>query len=84
VTQHSKEELNLLVQTLLPLLIIGGLATFLISTSGGFPWYTLLGTSIGLAIIILSWAGRKTVFFAATLVLTAAVFTPLYNWSTIF
>ena len=84
MSQYSKEELNLIIQALVPLGIIGGLAIFLISTSGGFPWFTLLGTAIGLSIIILSWVGRKSSIFAASLLLGAAVFTPLYNWSIIF
>ena len=84
MSQYSKEELNLVFQALVPLSIIGGLATFLISNSGGFPWFTLLGTSIGLSIIILSWVGRKSSIFAASLLLGAVVLTPLYNWSTIF
>ena len=84
MSQYNKEELNMIIQALVPLGIIGGLATFLISTSGGFPWFTLLGTAIGLAIILLSWVGRKSSMFAASLVIVAAVFTPLCNWSTIF
>lgn len=84
VSQYSKEELDFIIQALVPLAIIGGLATFLITSSGGFPWYTLLGTSIGLSIIILSWVGRKYSIFAASLIMAAAIFTPLYNWSTIF
>ncbi|MDW0117782.1 hypothetical protein QTL97_12605 [Sporosarcina thermotolerans] len=84
MSQYSKEELKFVLQALLPLCIIGGLATFLISNSGGFPWFTLLGTAIGLSIIILSWVGRKYSIFAASLIIGAATFTPLYNWSTIF
>ena len=67
VSQYSKEELNFVIQALVPLAIIGGLATFLITNSGGFPWFTLLGTAIGLSIIILSWVGRKYSIFAASL-----------------
>ena len=84
MSQYSKEELDFIIQALVPLAIIGGLATFLITNSGGFPWYTLLGTAIGLSIIILSWVGRRYSIFAASLLIGAAIFTPLYNWSTIF
>ncbi|MCG7346175.1 hypothetical protein MHZ92_18865 [Sporosarcina sp. ACRSL] len=84
MSQYSKEELSLLFQALFPVCLIGGLAIFLISTSGGFPWYTLLGTAIGLSIIILSWVGRKSSIFAVSLLAVAAVFTPLYNFSAIF
>lgn len=84
VSQYNKEELNLMIQAFVPLILIGGLAIVLISSSGGFPWFTLLGTSIGLSIIILSWLGKKSSVFAACLLVGAVVFTPLYNWSTMF
>ena len=84
MSQYNKEELNLIIQALVPLCLVAGLAIFLISNSGGFPWFTLLGTSIGLSIIILSWVGRKSSIFAASLLIGAVVFTPLYNWSIIF
>ena len=84
MSQYNKEELNLVIQAFVPLIIIAGLAIFLISNSGGFPWFTLLGTSIGLSIIILSWLGKKSSIFAASLLIGALVFTPLYNWSMMF
>jgi hypothetical protein len=84
VSQYNKEELNLIIQAVIPLFFVAGLAIFLIYNSGGFPWFTLLGTSIGLSIIILSWIGKKSSAFAASLLIGAAAFTPLYSWSTIF
>ena len=84
MSQYSKEELNFMIQALIPLCLVAGLTIFLIYNSGGFPWFTLLGTSIGLSIIILSWIGRKSSIFAASLLMGAVVFTPLYNWSLIF
>ena len=84
MSQYNKEELNLMIQALAPLCLVAGLAIFLITNSGGFPWFTLLGISIGLSIIILSWVGRKSSVFAASLLMGAAIFTPLYNWSIIF
>ena len=65
MSQYNKEELNLVIQALVPLSLVAGLAIFLISNSGGFPWFTLLGTSIGLSIIILSWLGRKSLYFCS-------------------
>lgn len=84
VSQYNKEELNLVIQAFVPLILVAGLAIFLISNSGGFPLFTLLGVSIGLSIIILSWLGKKASVFAASLLITAVVYTPLYNWSTVF
>lgn len=84
MSQYNKEELNLVIQALVPLGIIGGLAIFLIASNGGFSWFTLLGTSIGLAIIILTWVGRKASVFVASLLIGAVILTPLYNSSLIF
>ena len=81
MSQYNKEELNLMIQTLVPFGIVSVLAIFLISNSGGFPWFTLLGTSIGLSIIILSWVGKKSIIIAASLLMGALLFTPFYNWS---
>ncbi len=36
VSQYSKEELKFIIQALLPILLIGGLATFLILIPDGF------------------------------------------------
>ena len=81
MSQYSKEELNVVIQTLIPFSIIAGFAIFLISNTGGFPWFTLLGTSIGLSIIILSLIGRKSIIVIASLLMGALIFTSFYNWS---
>lgn len=81
MSQYSKEELSVVIQTLVPFSIIALLAIFLISNSGGFPWFVLLGTSIGLSIIILSWVGKKSIIIAASLLMGALIFTSFYNWS---
>lgn len=77
MSQYNKEELNLVLQAVIPLFIVAGLVVFLISSSVGFAWFTLLGVSIGLSIIILTWIGKKSSFFVASLLLVALVYTPL-------
>ena len=77
MSQYNKEELNLVIQAVIPLFIVAGLVVFLISSSVGFAWFTLLGVSIGLSIIILTWIGKKSGFFVASLLLMALVYTPL-------
>ena len=83
MSQYSKEELSLVIQALLPLGLIGGLAILFISNSGGFSWFTLLGISIGLSIIIFTWIGKKSSVFIASLLIAALVLSPLYNLGTI-
>ena len=77
MSQYNKEELNLVIQAVIPLFIVAGLVIFLISSSVGFAWFTLFGVSIGLSIIIFTWIGKKSSFFVASLFLVALVYTPL-------
>lgn len=81
MSKYSKDELNVVIQTLVPFSIIAWFAIFLISNTGGFPWFTLLGTSIGLSIIIFTLLGRKSIIIVASLLMGALVFTSFYNWS---
>ena len=81
MSKYSKDELNVVIQTLVPFSLIAGFAIFLISNTGGFPWFTLLGTSIGLSIIIFALIGRKSIIIVASLLMGALVFTSFYNWS---
>ena len=79
VSQYNKEELSLVIQALFPLGLIGGLAIFLNTNFGGFPWYMLLGAAIGLSIIILTLVGKKASVVVASLLVGAAILTPIYN-----
>ena len=65
MSQYNKEELNLVIQAVIPLFIVAGLVIFLISSSGGFAWFMLLGVSFGLSIIILTWIGKKSSYFCS-------------------
>lgn len=84
MSQYNLEELKILNQVLFALFIVADFALFLYFTSNTFPWFALLGAGIGLAIIVLCWTGTKHMYFIASLLVSSAVFSLVYNWTTIF
>ncbi|WP_298473492.1 hypothetical protein [uncultured Psychrobacillus sp.] len=83
MTQYNLEELRLLNQVLFALFIVADFALFLFFYNSPFPWFALLGSGIGLAIIVLCWSGRKYIIFIASLLVFSALHTLVYNWSSI-
>ena len=82
MSQYNKEELSLVIQVLLPLCLVAAFGFILSFITGEFPWITLLGASVGLAVILLSWLGKKSFIFSVALIMAAAVCTPVFHWST--
>ncbi|TQR16440.1 hypothetical protein [Psychrobacillus soli] len=86
MSQYNLEELKMLNQVLFALFIAADFALFLFFQHNAytFPWFALLGAGIGLAIIVLCWTGKKHTYFIATLLVSTAVFSVIYNWQAIF
>ena len=84
MSQYNLEELNMLNQVLFALFIVADFALLLFFKNNTFPWFALLGSGIGLAIIVLCWTGKKYTYFIATLLVFTAVFSVIYNWQAIF
>ncbi|MFJ7972109.1 hypothetical protein [Psychrobacillus sp. NPDC096389] len=83
MTQYNLEELKMLNQVLFALFLVADFALFLFFTNNIFPWFALLGTGIGLAIIVLCWTEKKYTYFIATLLVFTAIFSIVYNWHSI-
>lgn len=77
MSQYYIEELKIMCQVFLPILLVGGLATFLIVFNDGYPWYTFIGTAIGLSIIIISWTEKKYAIFVTSLLMCAIIYSAL-------
>jgi hypothetical protein len=77
VSQYYIEEFKIISQVFLPILLIGGLATFLIVFNDGYPWYTFIGAAIGLSIIIVSWTEKKYAIFITSLLMCAIIYSAL-------
>ncbi|PZX03975.1 hypothetical protein C7437_105172 [Psychrobacillus insolitus] len=83
MTQYNLEEMKILNQMLLALFIVADFALFLFFTNNAFPWFALLGSGIGLSIIVLCWTGNKHTYFIASLLVFTALFSIVYNWQSI-
>ncbi|TQR21655.1 hypothetical protein [Psychrobacillus vulpis] len=83
MTQYNIEELKMFNQVFLALFLVADFALYLFFNNAVFPWFALLGSGIGLAIIVLCWTGKKHTYFIATLLVCTAVFSLVYNWHTI-
>ena len=84
MTQYNLEELKILNQVLLALFIVADFALGLFFFNNAFPWFALLGSGFGLAIIVLCWTGKKHLYFIVSLLVSSILFSLVYNWNTIF
>ncbi|MET0959786.1 MAG: hypothetical protein ABWX58_05625 [Psychrobacillus psychrotolerans] len=84
MTQYNLEELKLLNQVIFALFIVADLALGLFYYNNEFPWFALIGSSIGLAIIVLCWTGKKYIYFIAFLLVYTILFSLVYNWHALF
>ena len=84
VTQHAKEELSAVLQTLLSIFLMAIFAHVTFLTQSVFPWYSILGFGLGLAIVVYLWLGRKSKVFVSFLLLFTFVYSIAYNFAAIF
>ena len=80
MSQYDIEEFKIISQLFLPILLIGGLATFLIVFNDGYPWYTFIGAAIGLSIIIVSWTEKKYAIFITSMLMCAIIYSALSSF----
>lgn len=74
MTQYNREELSLILQVLAGITITMGFAFALSAYYSVVPAFVLIGSAVGLAIIIGCWAGMKHLAFMVTIILTSIVF----------
>ncbi|WP_342577619.1 hypothetical protein [Psychrobacillus sp. FSL K6-2843] len=81
VSAYNLAELKMLNQVLFALFIVADLALALFFYNSSFPWFALLGSGVGLAIIVLCWTGKKHGYFIGSLLVFTVLFSLVYNWS---
>lgn len=80
MTQYNIEELKMLNQVLFALFLVADFALLLHFTHVEFPWFALLGSGVGLSIIIVCWTEKKVTYFIGSLLVFTVVFSIIYNW----
>ena len=73
----------MLNQCMLALFIVADFAFFLFLYQTPYPWFALLGSGIGIAIIVLCWTGRKYTLFIASMLVFSIAHTLFYKWNEI-
>ncbi|PLR76225.1 hypothetical protein CU633_16975 [Bacillus sp. V3-13] len=84
MTEHNKSEIRMMNQILFAIVLTANFGFYLSLDHAQFPWFTYMGASLGLSIILLCWAGKKFVLFITALLVSTTVFLIVYNWSAIF
>lgn len=84
MSQHAREELSAVLQTLLSIFLMAIFAHVTYITQSVFPWYSIIGFGLGLAIVVYLWLGRKGQFFVSFLLLFTFVYSIAYNFAAIF
>lgn len=84
MSQYQREELRMINEVLLALFLIANYSLFLYLSNEEFPWYALVGASVGLSIIIYCWTETKYITFIITLMICTIAYSVIYNWGTIF
>ncbi|TQR16560.1 hypothetical protein [Psychrobacillus soli] len=82
--QYVREELQLLFQVFLGLFLVFGFSCFLRATTEQFPWLSLIGSAIGLTIILFFLSGKKYRAFLISLLVFSIIMSVIFNWYSIF
>ncbi|MFJ8065711.1 hypothetical protein ACIQYS_13855 [Psychrobacillus sp. NPDC096426] len=61
--QYGREELQLLFQVHLGLFLVFGFSCYLLIAYEQFPWLSLIGSAVGVAIIVFFYRGKSTAPF---------------------
>lgn len=84
MTDYNREELSNIIQVLAGIFLIFGTATSILSFIGSVPGFALLGTAVGLAIIVGCWVGERHVHFMSSMILTSFVLAIYFNFGALF
>ena len=82
--QYVREELQLLFQVFLGLFLVFGFSNFLRITNEQFPWLSLIGSAVGLSIIVFFLSRNKYRAFIISLLVYSVIMSVIFNWYSIF
>jgi hypothetical protein len=84
LSENVKVEIKMFNEILLAIFVVSNYALFLQLSHAVFPWFALIGASIGLSIILLCWVGKRFLLFHTFLIAGTIIFSIAYNWGTLF
>lgn len=82
--QYVREELQVLFQVFLGLFLVFGFSYFLSVTNEQFPWLNLIGSAVGLTIIVFLLSRKKYLAFLISLLAFSVIMSVIFNWYSIF
>ncbi|SER97676.1 hypothetical protein [Psychrobacillus sp. OK032] len=82
--QYVREEMRLLFQVLSGLFLVFGFSYFLRATNDQFPWLALIGSTVGLTIIVFVLSGKMYRAFLISLLVFSVIMSVIFNWYSIF
>jgi energy-coupling factor transporter transmembrane protein EcfT len=84
MTEYNREELSNIFQILAGILLVFGISTTILSFNGSVPAFALIGSAVGLAIIVGCWVGVRHVFFMVSMILMSFVLSIYFNFGALF
>jgi hypothetical protein len=84
MSENVKVEIKMMNEILLAIFVVANYALFLQLSNVIFPWFALIGASIGLSIILLCWFGKRFLLFHTFLLAGTFIYSIAFNWGAIF
>ncbi|MEK9198592.1 hypothetical protein ACH0B5_16000 [Ureibacillus sp. 179-F W5.1 NHS] len=84
MTEYNRDELVTILQVLAGITLTVGYAFTINVYNSSVPAFALIGSAVGLAIIIGCWIGLKHLGFMLTMIFTSIVFAIYFNFGAMF
>ncbi|MDQ0270447.1 hypothetical protein [Cytobacillus purgationiresistens] len=81
---HAYSEIRMLNQVIAPIFIIANFGYFLSLYMPEFPGLSFIAASIGLAIILISWLGKRSFLFTFALIAVTLIYSIVFSWEMLF
>lgn len=84
MTDYNREELSDIFQGLAGLFLVFGLAIAILTLNGSVPAFALIGTAVGLSIIVGCWVGTRHAFFMVSMIVMSVILSLFFNFGALF
>ncbi|MEK9198598.1 hypothetical protein ACH0B5_16550 [Ureibacillus sp. 179-F W5.1 NHS] len=84
MTEYNRDELLTIIQMLAGITLTVGYAFSIAHFHSTVPAFALIGSAVGLAIIVGCWLGLKHLTFMLTIILTSIIYAIYFNFGAMF